>query len=400
MNNPRFILVLGLSMLLWAGDGVCQERPQRPERPPVSNFNIQFLNLDGPSDLAVAGAGARSGFWANGRLHRIAGWKPANEVSAEVSVMHIEYWLEGDGVRLEVTAYLGKSSPYSRPDEWLKLDHVQVVSRLLNVDQLISITETERVGIEPFSVKVSRAQPWSIGAPEIINKTEALTVTGLTEERPTYTLTVRNVSHKNISGIAWYGVTNGRNSGGSAQNGALIIGAGRSFEVHQRFSFPESRPEAETEQPPKRAIVIAAIVFDDGTFEGETDKCAEMAAGIAGHRIQYVRAVELLRGVSLIPGDDHAQILLKLKQDIGLFSEVPDQEVVNELVSRFATASDDTRNRRIKEEVSNSLKSAKHHLLQIIESMEYQRSSAPDQADLELWLKKAIAMFERSSGSN
>lgn len=388
-------------MLLYSFDGLAQVRAQRRESPPVSDFNIQFLNLNNPSDLSVPGAGTRSGFWANSNLHRIAEWKPSGEIPAEVSAMLIQYWLEDGAVRLEVTAYLGKSAPYARPPDWEKLPNVKVVSRQLTVDQMITITETERFGIEQFSVKVSRVQPWRIGAPEIINKTQALTVTGLTEERPAYTLTVRNVSHKMITGITWYGMTNEQTGGGSGLNGPHIIDPGRTFHIHQRFSFPEALPEAaQIEQPRKRAIVIAAIVFEDGTFEGEPDKSAEISASITGHRIQFLRAIELLRGVSLNAGDDQAKILSKLKQDVESLSEAADEEVVKELVARFATASDDMRNRRIKEEVSNSLKSEKKHLLQLIERLEYQRSQSPNGVDLEFWLKETTEMLERSAGPN
>jgi hypothetical protein len=350
---------------------------------------------------SIPGAGVRSGRWVNGNLRRIAEWKPSKEVPAEVAVLLIEFWLDGGAVKLEVTAYLGNISPNSRPPDWEKLVNAKVASRLLNEDQMISITETERFGIEPFSVKVSRAKPWSIGVPEIINKTQALTVIGLTEERPTYTLTVRNVSHKIVSGIDWYGTTDRRTGGSTGLNGARVIGAGKVFEIHQRFDFAEARPEAaETAQAPKRAIVIAAIVFEDGTFEGEPDKSAEISASIAGHRIQYLRALELLRGLSLTPGDDQVKIFSKLKQDIASLSEAADQEVVKELVTRFATASEDMRNRRIKELVSHSLKSAKMHLLQLVERFEFQRSNSPDEADLGSWLKKTTEELENSTGSN
>jgi hypothetical protein len=53
-----------------------------------------------------------------------------------------------------------------------------------------------------------------------------------------------------------------------------------------------------------------------------------------------------------------------------------------------------------KEEVSNSLKGARALVIELIERFEFQLNSAPDKADLELWLKETSEMLERSVGPN
>lgn len=396
MNKPGCLMIL---LLLLSSSGASQERLQRPQRPPASDFNVELINFWQTSFMASVPAAGRSGLWAHGNLRRIPAWKPSEEVPAEVSALKIEFWTEEGAIRIEVKAYLGQSGPHSRPEDWEKLPTVKVASRLVREDETISIVETERFGIEPFLVKVSRSAPWSIGVPEIVNKTQALTVTHLSEARPAYTLTVRNVSHKHISAINWYGLTNLRRGSGTGLSGAPLIRAGSVFDIHQRFGFDESRPEeSPMERPPKRAIVIAAVVFEDGTFEGEVDQSAEMAASLAGHNLQFLRAIQLLRAVALLPDDDLPAILSKLKRKLASLGETAAPEVVTELVSRFAPASEDTRNRRIKEEVNNSLKSAKNHLVQTLEKFEYQWSKSPTRAALELWLKETIAELERSIG--
>jgi hypothetical protein len=396
----RTLVTLGLSILLFSSPAASQDRPQRTQQRPASDFNVELINFWRTSYVAsVPGAGARSGLWAHGNLHRIPAWKPTEEVPAEVSALKIEFWTEEGAIRIEVIAYLGQSGPHSRPEEWEKLPTVKVASRLVREDETISIVETQGFGIEPFSVKVSRSAPWSIGVPEIVNKTQALTVTHLSEARPAYTLTVRNVSHKHISAISWHGLTNLRRGGGTGLSGASLIRADSVFDIHQRFEFAEAvSEESQIRQSPKRAIVIAAIVFEDGTFEGEADQAAELAASLAGNRTQFLRAIQLLRGVSLLPDDDLPTKLSKLKRKLASLGETADPEVVTELASRFVSASEDTRNRRIKEEVNNSLKSAKMHLVQTLEKFEYKWSKSPTRADLELWLKATIEELERSIG--
>src|SRR5207249_6378216 len=176
----------------------------------------ELINLDGPLYVAsVPGPGARSGYVVTRNLRRVSTWRPSDEVPAEASVLKIDYWIDEGAVRLEVEAYLGQSPPYSRPPDWAKLKIVKVATRLVHENETVSISETQRFGIEPFQVRLVRARPWSIGPPEVINRTQALTVVSTEEERPVYTVTVRNVSQKNVSAIQWYGLENGKRGGGT-----------------------------------------------------------------------------------------------------------------------------------------------------------------------------------------
>ncbi len=174
------------------------------------------------------------------------------------------------------------------PDEWNKAATAIVVSRALQPEETITIAEAARFGILPFQVRAFRAQPWSVGPPEVTNKTQALTVTRVTEDRPGYTLNVRNLSHKYINAIHWYGQENGRSRGGSGLSGARVIPPGGTTLISLHFGFPEEKlsPDATgTGGSFNTRDSHCRIVFDDGTFEGEPDKAAEMAAEMAGSRI-------------------------------------------------------------------------------------------------------------------
>ena len=219
---------------------------------------------------------------------------------------------------------------------------------------------------------------------------------GVTEARPAYIVSVRNVSHKLITAIHWYGVENGLKGGGSGISGAPIIPPGRSFVFHAHFSFTEdkARPESPDKEPAsRREIVIAVVVFDDGTFEGEADMAAETIANMTGMRIQNMRVIRLLKRLAPASGSDQTLVLKNLKRDISRLSEDVDEHLVAELRSRFAEASDDVRNRRIKEEVANGLRFVKIDLLHEIERFEFRRENSPADADFESWLKELMERF-------
>jgi len=368
MQPLKYFAVLILGLTVFFATAAAQRPPLR-----ASDYNVELLDLDDrPHIFTIYEPPARGGYIAHVNLKRISDWKASAEVPFAAAALRLQFWLEGNTPQLEVTAYLGKIAPRSNPGEWEKMATAIVVSRSLAPDETVTISETDKFGIQPFQVRAFRAQPWSVGPPQITNKTQSLTVDSFSEARPAYTLKVRNVSHKAINAIHSYGLENDRKQGGSGSSATPLIPAGRIFVIQQRFALSEERLKTnEQSEPTKREIVIAAIVFDDGTFEGEPDQAAEMAANMTGDRIQLLRINSLVDAVSDSALRDPEQFK-KLKSDIAKLSEEVDPAVTNELMLRFSTASEDTRNRRIKDEIANGLRSTKIHVLREIDKLELQ----------------------------
>jgi hypothetical protein len=358
-------------------------------RPPSSDFNIEIINLEGPSHLeAVPGAGTPSGF-ITAQLHRLSEWKPAPGSPGEVSVLKVDFKLEGDTVKVDVTAYFGKPVPQWRPPDLEKMQKAVVASRLIRENETVNLEEMAQYGLEPVGFKVLRSKPWSIGTPEITNKTQSLILGAITEERPAYHLTARNLSQKCVTSIRWYGLENGNRSGGSGLSGKCIIRAGGTFDFMQRFAM------GETDQPGRREIVIEAILFEDGTFEGDIDTAAGMAALMAGEKIQSANVNKLLQGVSSASPADVGETLSRLKRDVNALGDEVSQTTLEELSQRFANASPDVRQRRIGQEIQNGQRFVKHTLLGRIEQFEYKRAHSPEAADFNIWLKEMAKIFDR-----
>ena len=380
---------------------------QRPRSTPASDFNIEINNLDGRKHFfSIPESPGRAGYIAHHNLNRIPEWKISEKAPEETNALRLQFWIEAGVPQIEVLAHLGNVE--TRPYEWNRPKATKIVTRQLPIDETITITETEAFGIVPFQVRVFRAQPWSVGPPQVTNKTQALTVLALTESRPVYILAVRNVSHKSISAISWYGLENGQKQGGSGTSGAPLIAAGRPFEIRQRFGLAEEKLESQPADlqpasgeivPASREIVIAAILFSDGTFEGEPDEAAEMAANTAGERIQLTRVLRLLEKMSGTAEPEPAR-LKKLKNDINALSEEVDSRVAEELIAQFAEASEDTRNRRIKLEIARGLGYIKNEVIQEIDKFERQREVSPAKANFESWLKELISMLGKMVRDN
>ena len=387
-----------ITLLICFGTAASQRTDSRPTT--ASDFNIEIINLDSRKHVfSIPDPPRNGGYLAHVDLKRIPEWKISEEAPEVTNALRLRFWLEAGMPQIEVLANLGRVE--TRPYEWDKQKATKIVTRALPIDETITITETAAFGIVPFQVKVFRAQPWSVGPPQVTNKTQALTVLTLTESRPVYILSVRNVSHKAISAIRWYGLENGQKQGGNGTSGAPLIAAGRPFEIRQRFALaeekiqsqPADQPATGETVPTSREIVIAAIVFSDGTFEGEPNEAAEMAAQTSGERIQLSRVLRLLEKMSGTAETEYAARLQKLKTDIGALSEEVDARLANELIAQFADASEDIRNRRIKEEIANGLRFVKNDVIHEIEKFERQREDSPAKANFESWLKELISML-------
>jgi hypothetical protein len=363
----------------------------------ASDFNVEISNLISTRYVgSVPAGGQRSGLYGNGPLHHVADWKPSADVPVGASVIKVDFWLEQDAIRVEVQAYLGETPPNSRPSDWEKLQHLTIASRLVRLDETVSIDEARRVGIEPFQIKVVRAAPWSVGPPEIVNKTQALNVEATTEERPAYTVTVRNVSTKTIAAIQWYGTENDRKGGGSGEQGGPLIRAGKLFQIHQRFSTAEEKRSDESgpELPRRRQIVIASVLFEDGSFEGDVEVAAGMAASWTGQAVQLSRIIPLLQTSSAAPDQDEATVLTKLKTDVGALSEEVDPALVAKLLTHFPKLPEELQ-RSVTSRFKAGLGFAKHNLLSDIQRFEYQRAHAAETKDARTWLEQIIVRYQK-----
>ena len=389
----KFHLLFLVGLLLMSSVARSQTFP--PPRQ-ASEFNVEILNLLSTKHVgSVPAGGQHSGVYANVNLRHVTDWKPTADVPFAASVIKVEFWIEQDAIRVEALAYLGEMPPNSRPPDWEKMQKIQFVSRLVRVDETVSVDETRRVGIEPFEIKVVRAAPWTVGPPEIINKTQSLHVEGTTEERPAYTVTVRNVSSKDISAINWYGTENDRKGGGGGQQSASLIRAGKLFQIQQHFSNPamKSTDNSQPDVPLRRQIVIAAVLFEDGTFEGDPDEAAGMALSWTGDALQLSRIIPLLQTAAESADQDEA-IMAKLKIDIAALSEDVDPALVAKVLTRFPELSKETQ-RLATVRFKPGLRLAKSSLLNEIQRFEFQRARSVDIKDMRAWLKQVIVKYQR-----
>jgi hypothetical protein len=415
----------GFGLLIWLGT---ISVGQTPSPPPGNDLHVEVINRTGAVIVgSVPPEGRRGGLNLIGG-RRIPDWKPSADVPFAASALKFEWWLERGSIRLEVLAYLGEVPRDSGRPDLQKLIKIKIASRVLRLDETVTVDETRQVGLEPAQVRVFRAEPLNVAArgasssgvivssarvfvvPEVVNNIRSLNVEAIDGSATSYTVTVRNVSTKNVFEIEWRGDGDVRPPTGGRQRGARLIPAGKLYQIHSIFRTIGRKRDDDSAPDPKqpRQIVFTAILFADGSFEGEPDAAAAMAANSLGESLQVSRLLQVLETAAASKGDQ-GTTLAKLAADVDALAENADPALASKLLMRFPGVSDEVAQRIVLTELNAGLKSTKINFRYDLRRFEYQQThgEAKEQTktkstdhktksqDLRTWLTETIDKLKK-----
>jgi hypothetical protein len=230
------------------------------------------------------------------RFRRLSDWQlPAGALP--VQGVRIAPSLEGDIVTIKVAV--------TRGVKFQDVEEVVTTYRLRENERVLA-EDLKSFGVEPFDIKVVRTAPELSNAPPIINKTKSLEVVSqqaIVSTFPTFKLTLHNLSDKNVSALHINVVKNGKIVlSGMPHNPEYqpFIKAGGDLDLPQRLSTrAQSTPGGyEPFSPPAQDIVIATVIFEDGTYEGEVEPAGNYRAFMVGDKSELKRIVPILQVAS------------------------------------------------------------------------------------------------------
>jgi hypothetical protein len=277
-----------ISLLGVAG---AQQSPT-PSRATGIALEVTFFPAEPPTYQPVPWAGATRGWVWYARFGKVAGWTlPAG--AQPVRAVKVVPFLDEEAVRITVSVLRGKK--FHDTEE-------TAATYSARENETITIAELKEFGVEPFQIKVVRVAPQTPALPRIVNHTKSIEVVGVEpvdSTFPVYKLTFRSLSDKNISAVQ----VNVAEGGGlkmsgmpQGKDGQPLIKAGASFELKQPLDT-HAQPTAAgfaPASPPTQSIVIASLVFEDGTYEGEALPAARYRGYSAGRKTELERIVPVL----------------------------------------------------------------------------------------------------------
>jgi hypothetical protein len=256
-------------------------------------------------------------------------------MSRTVSAVYVTSTMEGEEVTVRVAVLYGKSMDAGT---LLGTYHARENEKLV-------VSALTRFGIEPFEITLVRTAPIVPSAPKLENNTKALDIVSVQPEGlslPSYQLTLRNVSAKNVSAIMINVVEDKSHVGGAflqGEEGQPLIAAGNLYTA-VNLLVTKSEITAGGYVPSASgpiSIVVTTAIFDDGTYEGAVGPALMFQTFVLGRRTVFKKLVTFLER-QIAELEDQPDVIAQFKERLlALRYEIDDNDA-KELLGPFPNA--------------------------------------------------------------
>jgi hypothetical protein len=315
------------------------------------------------------------------RFRTIEGWQAA-EGSLPVQAVNVAARMEGAAVRVIVSVHLGKKL-FEKQDT--------VGSYLLQENERLTVYEMNAFGLEPFEIAVVRVEPESAAAPTVTSNVRSVNVADVQAiggTLPTFRITLRNSSKKNVSALFVEMFVDGRlriSAMPHNRGGEPLILAGETYELKRQLSTDAKRSGGgyAPEPSPNQTIVIKTAVFDDGTYEGEAASAAKFRSYALGRRQQYAQLLALYQQALKSTESDPSALIITLRAQIDALGTEANQLDVDKLAGYFSGAIDRA---SVKDDVEVVMFELKKEALKEVDDFRRKQAPVNDREALRAWL--------------
>ncbi|HJR06011.1 MAG TPA: hypothetical protein VJ842_01845 [Pyrinomonadaceae bacterium] len=351
---------------------------QKQTRPATTNLTVEIRYR---KDYTTFIPGDRSMWFV--RFERLAGWRqPAGALP--VRAVEVASRVESEtALKIEVSVHLGE-----RYHDEVK----QVAAYSVRVDERVAVEELKEYGIVPVELRVVRTKPTAEAAPPYVeSRTSALELVGVEAREaslPSYVVRLRNVSGKDIAALHvdyYTGKQPSTNRPQHPQNLPLIK-AGEVFELNASGGDGGELTADGYTPRALRKVVIATVVFMDGTFEGEPLAAAEHHALRHGRKLQITRALTLLRNALKAPDASEPSAVAHFKSQVAALGEEIEPQVVEQLAAKFPSLGERDRE-TLGESIRFHLHEVKIDLLRAVAKFEEAHAQSPEKITFRRWME-------------
>ncbi len=345
---------------------------------PSLGLEVIFYSKQGPAYLAVRPS--RSGAWF-ARFERVADWKqPADTLP--VNAVNIACEAAESGVRLWVSVYLGTKHEQEKP----------VTSYILHEGEKITVRELSEVGVVPFEIKVIRLSGLIGSPPAFVTKAKSIELVVMEPNLaslPSYKVAVRNLSNKSVRALRVTTLQGDRRQISSmpqGKDGLPLIGPQGVYEFEARLAV-RSTQAGDSYTPfvlANQIVEVSSAIFEDGSFEGDSDAAIALTFFRKGRKIQLARVTALLER-TLTPTDSDAFMNLDwLRTQIGSLGIEANPAAVDDVASQLAGIPGNNPD-RVKTGIEVALSGVRSEILKEITQFRI-RSRRSDAKEIRDWL--------------
>lgn len=326
MKNLRLPAILSV-LLLVSGISTFGQTPAKPVQAPdlASDYVLEVMYYKG-SRLAYQ---RLNNFTIYGAFQMVEGWKPK---PGEVRVEGVKIFpLQQPGPTIVRVKLI-------RGEHW---EVEEVVGDYPVSEKTTIAKDMASYGIVPFEMRLVRAPATVAELPTIKNSTKSLIVgvEPATSVLPSFTATVQNSSDKAVIGFTYFtSIGANKKFSGIAKDrmGGILIAPGAVYK--RTFPYPTKAVTESTGDVPEAEsglqLNIPAVIFSDGSYEGDPAGALRLRGGKTGEKIQLTRILDLLRS----PAAANAALFERKVNELSYKIELGDVKV---LATEFPGRSDE-----------------------------------------------------------
>ena len=246
---------------------------------------------DGRSTHEIVGDQPRSS-WTP-LFPRIPSWTPPPG-TLPIEAVKVVHVLTMDRVRLDVSVLRGSPHQKEEPVETV------YVTR----EQPVRSERLREFGVEPVTFSLVPLKPTVLIPPQVVNKTAGLDVSHIEpvmNTRPGYRVSIRNLTTKPAvmfflkaykdSRFAW-------SKRADLQDGSAVIEPGDTLVLAAPGSSGAPASNAGWAPSSIDTIELTAVLWDDGSFEGDSQEVESALLSYLGRRAQLDRVVAIMQRVA------------------------------------------------------------------------------------------------------
>jgi hypothetical protein len=387
------IISLSFLILFSIGPTLNARAQDAAPAPTLLSLEVTFYPGRKPAYETVPGPNAKpSGAWF-GLFARTKDWQtPAG--AAPIEAVRVISRVEADGVHVIVSTLSGTKALENEQ---------QVGTYVIHETEKITIEELRKFGIEPFEVRLLRVNPTIAPVPPVILKgvNSVVVLNAMPKETtlPSFRIILRNQSSKNIVGLGVDVVAEGKlqlSSRPRGIEGQPLIPAGKEYWL--TVAAP-NRAQAtpggfEPRVPSGVEIQIMAVVFEDGTYEGNAETAVGVRGNLAGEKMELPRVISLLGNALNSSNTNVIEGLKNLESQVSSMGSDADPQILQTLASEFPKT-DSSISTTIKQTMEFSATTIKTNLLKGIHQLQSEEPQSLNADLYRAWLTKSKERYEK-----
>jgi len=386
MNKLVTVLISGLAVFLSASPAGAQE--------PAPRIGLYLEVVDHwnatPDLRPVPAADSKfGGGW--GPFALLPSWSPPADF-LPVRAVNVLSRMEGDAVRVKVSVFLGKKSHEKEE---------QVATFLAHENEKVMVTELKRWGVVPYEVTPVRVSSSALGSPpEVVNKTQSIEVIHIepVQSAPaSFRLVLRNLSSKYVSAIKMTVMRNNQrelSAMPAGEEGKPLIEPGDTWKAPD-YGLTKIEPTSGgyvLSSAKGQTVVVATVVFQDGSYEGEAQPAVSFRGYVAGRKQQLARVIALFKSASETI-DNGTTRLSKLRAQVASL-EIEADAVDIEKVLKDIQMYSPNRESDARKAIQSTLSSIRRNVISDIDLFKEEHRQNLESIALEEWLSANKQRYE------